>query len=543
MSQDGGSLIIFKGKNQKKSAILSTFYSTIAIQMKLFIFSVLFLLNSAYATQPPLPAENVAQIRTSIIDPNTLLLEWQIKPGYFLYQDRFHFKTIKNDIFEFTKPKMPKAMVKIDKQGKSYPVYRTKLTLFPHVIARNPGEATLKINYQGCADSGFCYAPQTQNLILTFDKNLSLIKIDKIDIEQPLSDTQPITVFSNHHWFITLAIFLGLGLLLAFTPCVLPMVPVLSSIIVGHGNNISTPKAFSLSLSYVLSMSFTYAVFGAVIALMGQNLQHLMQAPSVIITFSLLFIFLGLSMFGLYELKLPTKFQSKFAQISYKQASGHYLGAAIMGCLSTLILSPCVTAPLIGALSYIAQEGNIILGISALFMLGLGMGLPLILIGASLGKWLPHAGHWMNGIKKLFGIILIGVAITLLARLFPTIPSTLTLNTPVVVVKTRAEAIHALMDAQQANKAVLLDFYADWCVSCKIMEETTFKKSSVKKALENYIIIKADVTEHTHEVRALMKKYNIIAPPTLLFFDKNGNEIINKRHIGEIDSKDLIDSL
>ena len=248
-------------------------------------------------------------------------------------------------------------------------------------------------------------------------------------------------------------------------------------------------------------------------------------------------------MFGLYELKLPTKFQSKFAQISYKQASGHYLGAAIMGCLSTLILSPCVTAPLIGALSYIAQEGNIILGISALFMLGLGMGLPLILIGASLGKWLPHAGHWMNGIKKLFGIILIGVAITLLARLFPTIPSTLTLNTPVVVVKTRAEAIHALMDAQQANKAVLLDFYADWCVSCKIMEETTFKKSSVKKALENYIIIKADVTEHTHEVRALMKKYNIIAPPTLLFFDKNGNEIINKRHIGEIDSKDLIDSL
>ena len=484
----------------------------------------------------PLPINDVTHLNASIFDENTLLIEWQISPGYFLYQDQLHITAEPNDIFTLTTPPPPPTTHSINKHDTRYFIYRSKLSLPIHLLGKNAGQAIIQVHYQGCADSGFCYAPQTQAYRLTFDEQFHLSHVNSyVD-----SDLHAIDTFKHHHWIITLTIFFGLGLLLSFTPCVLPMIPVLSSIIVGHKKRLSTQKAFFLSLSYVLSMSFTYAVLGAVIALMGQNLQHIMQSPSVIIAFSILFILLALSMFNVYELKLPVRFQAKFAALSYQQATGHYLGAAIMGCLSTLILSPCVTPPLIGALSYIAEEGNITLGLSALFMLGLGMGLPLLFIGASLGKWLPQTGQWMNHIKKLFGLILIGVAISLLSRLFPT---TSDLSIPTVVVKTPSEVTQALLSAKLKNKPVLLDFYADWCVSCKIMEETTLREPSVLKALSNFIIIKADITQNNAKTRALMKQYHVIAPPTLLFFDQYGRQKNERRHIGEINSKVLIHEL
>lgn len=491
-----------------------------------------FIFFSLYAYANPLPAEAIVQLYPRVIDEHTLNLAFQMEPGYFLYQDKFHITVQKNDNIDLDELKLPKAHETLQKNDHAYPVYRNKLTLPVHLKVKNPGETILDIEFQGCADSGFCYAPQARKLILSTNAQLHLDAVHWFEKKQE----RPV-VF-NHHWIITLFTFFGLGLLLAFTPCVLPMIPVLSSIILGHGH-LTPRKATLLSLTYVLSMSFTYALVGGVIASMGHNLQHVMQSPLVLITFSLVFFILALSMFNLYEFKLPLKFQAHFAKLSYQQAAGHYLGAAIMGCLSTLILSPCVTPPLLGVLSYIAQKGNIFLGLSALFMLGLGMGFPLLLMGASLGKWLPATGPWMNTIKKIIGCLMIGVAIALLSRLFPSEP----FNPLMVIVRTPMEANQAQQDARHAHKPVLLDFYADWCVSCKIMEKTVLTDPAVQNSLTDYVIIKADITQNTPETRALMQQYNIIAPPTLLFFDKEGHERTEKRHLGDINSETLLDSL
>ncbi|MFZ4077393.1 MAG: protein-disulfide reductase DsbD [Legionellaceae bacterium] len=491
-----------------------------------------FILFSLHTYANPLPAEAIIQLYPSILNAHTLNLKFQIEPGYFLYQDKLHITVENNHHLNLSELKLPKAHETLQKNDHAYAVYRSKLTLPVELIIKNPGKTILKIDYQGCADSGFCYAPQTRKLILKSNAQLHLDAVDWFEKKQERS------VVFHGHWIITLFTFFGLGLLLAFTPCVLPMIPVLSSIILGH-RHLTPGKATLLSLTYVLSMSFTYALVGGVIASMGHNLQHIMQSPFVLITFSSVFFILALSMFNLYEFKLPLKFQAHFAKLSYQQAAGHYLGAAIMGCLSTLILSPCVTPPLLGVLSYIAQKGNIFLGLSALFMLGLGMGFPLLLVGASLGKWLPATGPWMNIIKKIIGCLMIGVAIALLSRLFPSEP----FNPLMVIVKSPLEANQAQQDARHAQKPVLLDFYADWCVSCKTMEKTVLTDPAVQNSLTNYVIIKADITQNTPETRALMQQYHIIAPPTLLFFDKEGHEIKEKRHLGDIDSETLLHSL
>lgn len=306
-----------------------------------------------------------------------------------------------------------------------YPVYRNHVTIPVGILGNKPGKALVNLHYQGCSDDGFCYAPETQAIQLTIDENLALTgaSLDQGHNTQPAvaeeTQSEGITkVFSSHNWLLILITFYGFGLLLSFTPCILPMVPVLSGIIVGHGKEITTRKAFFLSLSYVLSMSITYSIIGAVVALLGSNLQVSMQSPWSVGVFSLIFLLLALSMFGFYEFKLPHSWQAKIHGSS-NQRGGHYLGAAIMGCLSTLILSPCVTAPLIGVLTYIAQTGNIVLGCLTLFVLGLGMGTPLLLIGTSAGKWLPETGSWMNTIKAFFGIIFIAVAIVLISRITP----------------------------------------------------------------------------------------------------------------------------
>jgi thioredoxin:protein disulfide reductase len=310
-------------------------------------------------------------------------------------------------------------------------------------LSEKPGENLIEIRYQGCSDKGFCYPPEKRLLKITTNKKLAIVdaNIEKMLPPPPqfisqsqdkkastnkeiLTETEPTDfkkLFSSNNWALIVLSFFGFGLLLSFTPCVLPMVPILSSIIVGHGPNISTKKAFLLSLSYVLSMSVTYGIIGAVIALLGSNLQVLMQTPWIISLFSVIFILLALSMFDVYELKLPVSWQNKIASITRSQSGGHYLSAIILGSMSILILSPCVSAPLIGALSYIAQTGDITLGLFSLFFLSLGMGVPLLLIGTSAGKLLPKAGTWMNTVKSMFGVILLGVAIYLLERLLPAV--------------------------------------------------------------------------------------------------------------------------
>ncbi|MCP0913012.1 protein-disulfide reductase DsbD [Legionella sp. 27cVA30] len=568
--------------------------------MKKYLASILLLIPLLGYTAPP-KAADIFTLAAKVADPNTLLLSWEIKPGYFLYKDRIKLLDETNSTYSLGRVIFPRALKKTDKLGRTYAIYREKVLLSVPILGRQPGESILHVHFQGCADNGFCYPPQSKKIKLTLNTDLALQQAEAMVDSAPLTQKKPENkaeqiLSTNNMPFIMLG-FLGFGLLLAFTPCVLPMLPVLSGIIVGHGPGLSTRKAFLLSLSYVLSMAFTYAVVGAIVALMGQNLQIFMQSPVIITLFSLFFVALALSMFNFYDLRLPLSWQNKLASVTRSQEGGHYLTAALMGCLSTLILSPCVTAPLIGALSYIAHTGNIVFGTLALFFLGLGMGLPLLLIGLSAGKLLPKAGHWMNTVKSFFGILLIALAIYLMERVLPAIYTMLLWSGLLVfsgiymgaltparsnsarfaqglgimflgyglliligasqgntnpllplmknsehkvqlsypVAKNIAEVQQALAAAK--GKPVILDFYADWCSACKVIAATTLQDPHVLKVLNKFALVKIDLTANDHDAQALLKHFNVVAPPTFLFFDARGDEIINARIVGEITAK------
>jgi thiol:disulfide interchange protein DsbD len=555
-----------------------------------------------FATPPP--ATEVFQLSAKQVDPNSFSIDWQIKKGFFLYKERFQLTENPGANFHLGSIPFPEALQQTDAQGKKYFVYRNHLTLPVAVLGEQAGEALLTVHFQGCSDEGFCYPPMSKQIKLTIDNTLALNNVSVEESERApntpkatQTDNEKLDhLFSTRSWPFIILSFAGFGLLLSFTPCVLPMVPVLSGIIVGHGKNLSTSKAFFLSLSYVLSMSFTYAIVGAIVALMGNNLQIAMQSPWMISLFSLIFVLLALSMFNFYELRLPVSWQAKLASVTRSHSGGHYLGSALMGCLSTLILSPCVTAPLIGALGYIAQSGNVVFGSLSLFALGLGMGTPLLLIGTSAGKLLPKAGHWMNTVKSFFGVMLLAVAIYLMERILPAVlimgmwacllvfsgiymgaltkanshqekfsqglgiillgyglliligtsqghsnplqplvptnqSSCVTSEKPVAVVKTVDEVKQALAHAN--GKPVLLDFYADWCAACKVVANTTLKDERVLMALNDFIVLKVDLTANNAETKALLALYNVVAPPTFLFFDAAGTELDALRLVGE----------
>jgi thiol:disulfide interchange protein DsbD len=573
------------------------------------LFGLLTLLLISFCSfANPLPAEDVFKLHTKLVDPNTFNLEWTIKPGYFLYKDKIQLQEKVGNNFNIGPLRFPPSVKKTDRLGKVTQVYKDKITLSVPVLGIQAGESILDILYQGCSEDGFCYPPQRQQVKLTIDKQLYLSAVDLEEAQEteatsPSPASEVDEIFSSNNWVLIILSFFSFGLLLAFTPCVLPMVPVLSGIIVGHGKDLTTRKAFLLSFSYVLSMSITYAAVGAVVALMGSNLQIVMQSPWAIGLFSGIFILLSLSMFNLYDLRLPLSWQSKFASVTRNQSSGHYLGAAVMGSLSTLILSPCVTAPLIGALGYIANTGNIALGSLALFFLGLGMGTPLLLIGTSAGKLLPKAGRWMNGVKLFFGIILLAMAIYLLARIVPAIIimvlwaclftftgvylGALTRSTdkidklkqaagiillvyglliligaskgntnplqPLVshptnagssemkVVKSIAELQRALEGSE--GRPIFLDFYADWCTSCKVIAATTLQDPKVVEALRQFLVLKVDLTANDADSRDLLRYFNIVAPPSFLFLGTNGKELPNLRLVGEISQDRLVDHL
>jgi len=542
----------------------------------------------------PPPAYDVFVVQTQILDPNTLLLTWHIKPGFFLYQDSISIIPDKSAELQLGKIKLPKPLLKTDKLGKRYPVYRDDLLVPVNVLSPKPQETILAVKYQGCADDGFCYPPEVAHIKLSFtvQNGLTGVSLEQEErLAPPITQAEsPESLIANKSLLFSLLSFYALGLLLSFTPCMLPMIPVLSGIIVGQGNAITTRKAFLLSLSYVLSMAGAYALVGAIIATMGENLQLLLQTSWVIITVSGLFVLLSLSMFDVYQLQLPQGIQMRLSGYS-RRHGGQYLGAAIMGALSTLVLSPCVTAPLIGVLSYIASTGNTTLGMLALFCLGLGMGTPLLVIGTSAGKWLPKAGHWMNGVKSFFGFLLLGMAIFILSRvitewltlvLYLSLSLTMSIYygyplatsrglsagskilgviflgisvymgvelatfkpidaTQVIVVTTLSETQLAIQQAQ--GHPVMLDFYADWCTSCKVMEKTTLRNPAVLKALANYRVIKVDITKNSDEQLKLLDTYHVVAPPTYIFLNANGQEVSASRLVGDVDAKTFLKSL
>lgn len=467
------------------------------------------------------------------------------------------------------------------------------------------------VQYQGCAKSGFCYPPETRVVDLTSFANTSTTPetlpstVDTADSSEPFkqdqvpqSDSANLANTLGDNWW-TPALFLLLGIGLAFTPCVLPMYPILTSIVLGQGK-ISAKKALGLSFIYVQGMALTYTLLGLVVASAGLQFQAAMQHPAVLITLSLVFVALSLSMFGFYTLQLPASVQTWLNNLSNKQRGGSTMGVFAMGAISGLVCSPCTTAPLSGALLYVAQSGDLLTGATALYALALGMGIPLILVAVFGNKLLPKAGQWMDTVKVMFGFILLAAPIFLLERILPhvwasalwTILGIATFGwiyhiknrlpfgswkqslvgvvavlgliaslqpvlnywfgstsaqsqTPVtfIQIETVQDLEQQLAIAQANQQPVMLDFYADWCVACKEFEKYTFHESKVELALTNYVLLQADVTRNRPQDIALLKELQVLGLPTIDFWNSQGERINNARITGFMQAEPFLQHL
>ncbi|HVY53794.1 MAG TPA: protein-disulfide reductase DsbD [Gammaproteobacteria bacterium] len=559
------------------------------------------LITVAHGEEKPLPASEAFVFTTFLEKNNRLALEWKITPGYYLYQDKFKIESSPN----VKATGWPKAHLNHGSR-----VYEGLVHVSMPLAAKANYSITVK--YQGCSSSGFCYPPVKKVIQLSFPfAQAGLEQAPLLTIQDGrglptantssdlLNDQAAAKDFMGSHnlWVIWLC-FLGLGMLLAFTPCSLPMIPILSSIIIGKHQKNNT-KAFFLSLSYVLGVAVTYAIAGIAIAWLGSSVQASLQNGWVIGSFSLLFVMLAASMLGWFDVSLPARLQQKIMGWQQKPQAGTYAGVFLMGCLSTLVVSPCVTAPLVGVLTYVTETGNLWLGGSALFALGLGMGLPLLAVGFSAGKYLPQSGPWMEAIKKIFGFMLLGMAIWMASRIMPEglslfmwaalfmagavycfffteelslrgrrnayamgtvllvygftlfVGVALDYTSPLypfekwvlrqetsrlafTEIKNMQQLNQLFQEAKQNKKPVVLDFYADWCESCRALEKTVLSKPEVQQALQSYVLLRANVSSNNAFDNELLKRYNVVAPPTFLFFNSEGRELAEKRIVGEV---------
>ena len=560
--------------------------------------------------EAPLPQEQAFVPTLSTADPFTLLLHWDIEPGYYLYRNSFGFSNPGGEI-QLGAPRFPKGVMEVDAEYGETEVYFDSADIMIPLSRATPEPlvAEIAVTYQGCKVDSICYPPNTIVLPVDLPRATASSAATYPD-SPPVSEQDRLSgVIAGADLITVMLIFTGLGLLLAFTPCCLPMVPILSGIIAGHGQNVTTGKAFALSVSYVLGMAFTYTAAGALFGAAGGQLQAALQTPLIISGVALLFVVLSLAMFGVYELQLPAALQTRLTAIGSKGKAGSFIGTALMGAVSALVVSTCVAPPLVAALAVIAQTGDIGRGAFALFSLSIGMGIPLIVFGTSAGKLLPRAGSWMNTVKGIFGFMLLGMAIWMLDRILPgnlimflsaglavfagvwagaftpldkpagsralagkgigllLVVYSLALlagglsgstsvlqplnritggtaesaaELPFVRIKTVADFDAALAGASADNKTLMLDFYADWCVSCKEMEAFTFTDPDVHAALENTVLLQADVTANDAADKALLERFGIFGPPTIIFFDRSGNEVSGQRVIGYMNTTDFL---
>jgi thioredoxin:protein disulfide reductase len=365
------------------------------------------------------PPDQVFRFSAVAKDAKTLELHWGVSPGYYLYRQRFDIKSDNPDV-QLGTPDFPQGEIKNDQYLGTSEIYKQDVdVLVPVTVSNGASKFRLTVVYQGCAEAGLCYPPQTKVQDVDLAAAAALPSAAPA-AAAPVAEQDRLAVLlrdGNLLW--VMLSFIGVGILLAFTPCVLPMIPILSGLIVGQGKKLTTHHAFALSLTYVLAMAAVYAVVGVVVGLLGSNIQLALQNPWVLGVFALIFVTLALSMFGLYELQMPSAIQSHLTKHSNAQQSGAFIGVAVMGALSALICGPCITAPLVAVLVFIGQSGSALRGGLALFALGLGMGIPLLIIGTSAGKLVPKAGAWMNAVKYVFGVILLGVAIWFISRVIP----------------------------------------------------------------------------------------------------------------------------
>ena len=556
-----------------------------------------------------LEPEAAFRFASRMLDAKTIEVSYQIADGYYMYRERFAFRAEGATLGE---PVIPPGKVKFDETfQKEVETYRKTVVITVPVEAAGP--FLLVATSQGCADKGLCYTPMDSQArlsptggggLLAAARGLDTQGASTAAAAAPGTDTEMGRIESSLRSGRLLAImplFLLLGLGLSFTPCVLPMVPILSFIIVGEGAKATRLRGFLLSATYSLGMAIVYTLLGVSAGLLGEGLSAALQHPWVLSVFALLMAMLSLSMFGVYQLQMPAMVQTRLAQLSEKQTAGKLAGVFVMGALSALIVGPCVAAPLAGALLYISQTRDVVVGGSALFAMAVGMSIPLLAIGLSAGTLLPRAGAWMEAVKRFFGVLMLAVALWMVAPVLPgwlqmagwaalgigygawlIIPRGagwrsklagmlfMLLGAVQLVglasggrdplaplahlgsdhhvtrferVRSIAELDAALAQAKAQGKPAMLDFYADWCVSCKEMEKLTFTDTRVRQQFEGMVLLQADVTANNAEDRALLKRFRLFGPPGIIFFGKDGVEATQSRVIGYQDAERFLRAL
>jgi len=597
----------------------STFYTNASA--KSFSEGINNIYSQLSGTEQPefLDPEDAFIVSVDVVSMDKIKVHWQIADGYYLYKDKFNF-SIQEDNIAITDIKLPEGKLKNDPDFGSVRVNYHEVDA--HLSVQKSDEsllaAELLVKYQGCKEDVLCYPPISKTFPIKLISNVGAATVESSSIEpgsidsgtRQISEQDTITERLSDGGFLkNIIIFFGFGLLLALTPCVFPMIPILSGIIVGEGTSITPLRAFYMSLTYVLAMALTYAVLGIIAGSLELNLQAAAQNVWVITAFSAVFVLLALSMFGFYELQLPSSWHTRHSGASGK-LGGTLPGVAVMGILSAIIVGPCIAPPLAGALLYISQTGDAILGGSALFVMGMGMGVPLLVIGTSEGKLLPKAGAWMESIKHVFGVLMLGVAVWFMERVLPGPLSLMlwallfiisaiymgaldrsarqsrwqglwrgvgiamlvygiiliigaasggnnmfkplqSLSTSYQTGEARSSTLSfkyvkgvdglqsALDKAANEGKFVMLDFYADWCITCKEMEHDTFIDPGVQSKLSEFVLLKADVTENDVLDKALLKKFNLYGPPAILFFNKKGTEKKSHRVVGFMNAADF----
>jgi thioredoxin:protein disulfide reductase len=594
---------------------------------------------AAHADDDFLPPEQAFKFSAHMADAHTIVVNYAIADGYYMYRERFHFAATGAKLGE---PAIPPGKVKFDDTfQKNVETYHNGVEIRIPVEAGGP--FTLNATGQGCADKGLCYPPQDASVQLApgAGPQMSIAPGQSLPGDQstfafPGKAAQPApqvdtpaapapaakpaaapselsgiaALLQGGRLLAIIPAFILLGLGLAFTPCVLPMVPILSSIIVGEGGQVHRSRGFVLSLAYSLGMAIVYTALGVAAGLVGEGLAAALQNPWVLSTFALLIAAMSLSMFGVFQLQVPAALQTRLASASGRQASGKLAGVFVMGAISALIVGPCVAAPLAGALVYISRTRDVVIGGAALFAMAIGMSIPLLLVGVSAGSLLPRAGMWMEAVKRFFGVLMLAMALWMAAPVLPGLAQMLlwaalllgygfyllrglanrgrvgarrppyaglALGAACVVlgavqmvgaasgardpiaplarftggaparplaftrIKTVAQLDAAL--AATGGRTALLDFYADWCVSCKEMEKLTFVDPAVKARLANTVLLQVDVTANDADDRAMLKRFGLFGPPGIIMFDKQGTEIPDSRVIGYQDTNKFLGSL
>ena len=528
---------------------------------KILVSVGIFLASLNACAQNFLPPEEAFKVVAEYATTNEALITVKPAKGYYVYKESLKFQITKSEAgLTLGAPGLPQGKIKFDENfGKNLETYPKEFGItLPIVGNKNASGLILQMELQGCAEKGICYPPMTLTFTLAglnavvdgvlLDDVAEVVEqkksFDLMDLWSARDDAGLLaTMLQSISPFVLLGAFFVLGLAMALTPCVLPMLPIMSSVVFGSKNNqhqsVSKIRSSVLAISYVLGMAIMYSLAGMITAALGANIQAWLLNPWVLGIFALMLVALSASLFGFYELRLPQAWHNKIDRIAGKQEGGSVLGAFFLGAISTLIASPCVTAPLAGVLAFIAQTGSIPWGGALLFVMALGMGLPLMLFAIGARGLVPKAGPWMVLIQRIFGVLLLILAVWVVSPIFMSNKTADSANTHQLKsglvferVSTSAQLTAALKGSAANRQPVLLDFYADWCVSCKEMELLTFSDQKVANVLKTYRLIQIDMTKNTTDHQAILKEYGLFGPPAILFFDEQGQEKRSKRVIG-----------